>query len=58
MLFVSHKVFFIKDEAVLPYVTMRERARIFAATIQLLFDITFAITKFSFCGALFKRILA
>ena len=38
---------------------MRERARAFAAIIYLqLFDLTIAITKLSFCGALFKRIVA
>ena len=33
MLLVSYKVIFIKSEAVLLCVTMRERARAFAATI-------------------------
>ena len=33
MLLVSHKVVFIENEAVLLCVTMRERARAFAATI-------------------------
>ena len=59
MLLVSHKGVFIKNEVVLQGVTMRERARAFAATISIsLFDRAFAITKFSFCGTVFKRILA
>ena len=33
MLLVSHKVVFIENGAVLLYVTMRESARVFAATI-------------------------
>ena len=39
---------------------MRERARAFAATVYsvYLFEIDFATAKFSFCGALFKCILA
>ena len=38
---------------------MRECARAFAATISItLFDRAFAITKFNFCGTVFKRILA
>ena len=43
----SHKMVFTENEAELLCVTMRQRARAFAATI-----------KFSFCGTLFKRILA
>ena len=59
MLLFSHKMIFIKNEVLLLCVTMRERARAFAATIECqLFDIPFSIKKFSFCGALFKRILA
>ena len=34
MLVVSHKMVFIKNEAVLLSVTMRERGRSFEATIQ------------------------
>ena len=42
---------------------MCERAKAFEATFEgtircITFDITFAITKFSFCRALFKRIMA
>ena len=33
MLLVSHKVIFIENEAMLLYVTMRERARAFGPTI-------------------------
>ena len=54
MLVFSHKMVFIENEAALLYVTMWERARAFAAqsSIQIqLFDITFGIKKFSFCGA-------
>ena len=41
------------------YVTMRERAKAFAATGQYVtFEKAFAIAKFSFCGAGLKRILA
>ena len=59
MLVFSHKIVFIENEAVLLCVTMRERARTFVATINVqLFDIAFVIKKFSFCGALFKHILA
>ena len=39
-------------------VTMRESGRAFVATSGVqLFDVAFSIKKFSFCGALFKRIL-
>ena len=47
MFVFSLKIVFIENEAVLLCVTIWERARAFAATIQ-----------FSFCDALFKRILA
>ena len=58
MFLVSHKLVFIKKEVALLCVTMRERARAFAAIIYLqLFDLTIVITKLSFCGALFKRIV-
>ena len=52
MLVFSHKMVFIENEAALLCVIMWERA----SSVQL-FDIAFAIKKFSFCGALFKRIL-
>ena len=55
MLLFSHKLVFIENETALLCVTMRERARAFASVR---FDIAFAIKKFIFCGALFKRILA
>ena len=59
MLVFSHKMVFIENKAGLLCVTMRERARAFAITILCkLFDIALAIKKFSFFGALFKRILA
>ena len=50
---------FIENEAALLCVTMRECARALQlqSSVQR-FDIAFAIKKFSFCGALFKRILA
>ena len=54
MLVFSYKMIFIENETALLCVTMRERARAFAATI----DIAFAIKNFSFCDALFKRTLA
>ena len=59
MLLFSHKMVFIENEAALLCVTMRERARALQlqSSVQR-FDIAFAIEKFSFCGALFKRILA
>ena len=55
------KSFFIENEAALLCVTMRERD--VQRHLQLqpsvqLFDIAFAIKKFSFYDALFKRILA
>ena len=53
MLVFSHNIVFIESEIALLCVTMRERARVFAATIQcIIFDIAFAIKKFSFCGGL------
>ena len=59
MLVFSHKMVFIENEAALLCVTMRERARALQlqSSVQR-FDIAFAIEKFSFCGALFKCILA
>ena len=58
MLVFSHKIVFIENKAALLCVAMRERARTFVATISVqLFDIAFVIKKFSFCDALFKRIL-
>ena len=59
MLVSSRKMFLIENEAALLCVTMRERARALQlqSSVQR-FDIAFAIKKFSFCGALFKRILA
>ena len=49
----------MENEAALLCVTKRERARTFVATIQCTtFDVDFSIKKFSFFGALFKRILA
>ena len=53
MLIFSHVTVFIKNEAALLCVTMRERAKAFVT-----FDVAFSIKKFSFCNALFKRILA
>ena len=59
MLVFSHKMFFIKNEAALLCVTMQERGWAFVLRSSLqLFDVAFSIKKFSFCGALFKRILA
>ena len=59
MLVFSHKMVLIENEAALLCVTMRECARALQlqSSVQR-FDIAFAIKKFSFCGALFKRILA
>ena len=58
MLVFSHKMAFIEIKTLLLCVTMREHARAFATTIYcIVFDIAFAIKKFSFCGELFKRIL-
>ena len=58
MLLVSQMIF-IGNEAPLLYVTVWERASVSAVTTSvLLFNIAYAITKFSCCGALFKCILA
>ena len=66
MLVLSHKMILIKNEAALLCITMQERAMgicsynlVYNFTIQLIAYsyIAFAIKKFSFCGALFKRIL-
>ena len=57
MLVFSHKMVLIENEAALLCVTMRERAIQLRSSVQL-FDIAFVIKKSSFCGALFKRILA
>ena len=59
MLLFPHKMVFIKNEAVL----LCELCGNVQGHLQLQssvqrFHITFAIKKFSFCGALFKRILA
>ena len=59
MLLFPHKMVFIKNEAVL----LCELCGNVQGHLQLQssvqrFDIAFAIKKFSFCGALFKRILA
>ena len=63
MLLVSNKVIFIEKEAILLCVTRRKLVtRVMRNThLQLqssvkLFDMAFAITKSSFCDALFKRI--
>ena len=71
MLVFSHKAVFIKNDAALLWVTGTcgnvqghvQRMRKVQGHLQLqssvhLFDIAFSIKKFSFCGALFKRILA
>ena len=59
MLVFSHKMVFIKNEAAVLCVTMRERqGHLQLQSSVQLFDIAFAIKKFSFCGALFTRILA
>ena len=60
MLVLSHKIVFIENEAAF---TMHNYAGTLQGHLQLQssvkhFDITFAITKFSFCGALFKQTLA
>ena len=50
---------FVENEAALLCVTVPKRARIFLqlqSSIQI-FDIAFTIKRFSFFGALFKRIL-
>ena len=56
MLVFSHKMVFIENEAALLCVTMQEHLQL-QSSVQL-FDIAFTIKKFSFCGALFKHILA
>ena len=56
MLLFSHKMVFIENEAALLCVTMQGHLQL-PSSVQL-FDIAFVIKKFSFCGALFKRILA
>ena len=67
MLVLSHKMVLIKNKAALLCLTMRERSKgicnynlVYNFAIQLIAysQIAFAIKKFSFCGALFKRILA
>ena len=59
MLIFSHKMVPVKNETALMCVTKQERARAFEATISVQrFDIAFVIKKSSFCGALFKHILA
>ena len=55
MLILSHKMVFIENEAALLCVTLQEHLQL-QSSVQL-FDIAFVIKKFSFCGALFKRIL-
>ena len=55
----SHKMFFIKNEAALLCVisgTVQGHLQL-QSSVQL-FDVAFSIKKFSFCDALFKRILA
>ena len=56
MLLFSHKMVFIENETVLLCVTMWEGHLQPQPSVER-FDIGFAIKKFSFCGALFKRIL-
>ena len=50
MLVFSHKMAFIENKVALGYLQLQSSVH--------LFDIAFAIKKFSFCGALFKHILA
>ena len=56
MLIFSHKIIFIENEAVLLCGNVQGHLQL-QSSVQL-FDIAFVIKKFSFCGALFKRILA
>ena len=49
MLVFSHKIAFIENKVALGYLQLQSSVH--------LFDIAFAIKKFSFCGALFKCIL-
>ena len=59
MLVFSHKMVLIKNEAAVLCVTMRERqGHLQLQSSVQLFDIAFAIKKFSFCGALHKLFLA
>ena len=58
MLVFLHKMVFIENEAALLCVTMHEQGHLQLQSSAQLFDIAFAIKKFSFCDALFKRILA
>ena len=58
MLLVSHKVVFIENEVVLLCVIMRNvQGHLQLQPSVLFFHIAFAIIKFGFCGAFFKRIL-
>ena len=56
MLLVSNKVVFIENEAVLLCGNVKEHLQLQSSVH--LFYITFATTKFMFCGALFICILA
>ena len=56
MLIFSRKIVFIENEAALLCENVQGYLQL-QSSVQL-FDIAFAIKKFSFCGALFKRILA
>ena len=56
MLIFSRKMVFIENEAALLCENVQGYLQL-QSSVQL-FDIAFAIKKFSFCGALFKRILA
>ena len=56
MLLVSYEVVFVENEAVFLGQNVQGHLQL-QSSVQL-FDIAFAITKFSFCGALFKCILA
>ena len=59
MLVFSHKMVFIKNEAAVLCVTMRERqGHLQLQSSVQLFDIAFAIKKFSFCGSHFEGILS
>ena len=58
MLVFSHRMVFIENEAAVLCITKWEHTRAFAAQSSIqLFDIAFAINV-SFCGSLFKHILA
>ena len=57
MLVFSHKMVFIKNETALLCATIGNvQGHLQLQSSVKLFDIAFAIKKFSFCGARFKRI--